>query len=177
MDITTIYNLFINDALNFYHSTTFMVIKYAIGIYVLVVFVDLVLMLAQRGIGGNVRQILYGMNLPPEITTKKAKMKARWDKIKKRLESGNEADYKVAIIEADSVIDDLIRRIGYKGENMMERINNIPIGQLDKVDEIKEAHEIRNRVIHEEKFRVNRKTAEEVFTKYEHFLRHFEVLD
>lgn len=177
MDITTIYNLFINDALNFYHSTTFLVIKYAIGIYITVVFIDLVLMLIQRGVGGNVRQILYGMNLPPEITTKKAKMKARWDKIKKRLESGNEADYKVAIIKADSAIDDLIKRMGYKGENMLERINNIPVGQLDKMDEIKEAHEVRNRIIHEEKFRVSRKIAEEAFVKYEHFLRHFEVLD
>jgi hypothetical protein len=177
MNIPTIYPILIQEILNFYHSATFLVIKYIIGIYVLVVFVDLVLMLVQRGIGGNVRQILYGMNLPPEITTKKIKMKARWNKIRKKLESGNEADYKVAIIEADSAINDLIRRMGYKGENMLERIKDIPAGQLDKLDEIKEAHEIRNRIIHEEKFKVNRKDAEEVLGKYEHFLRHFEVLD
>lgn len=177
MSVTAIYNIAIQDILNFYHSTTFLVLKYIIGIYVLVVFVDLVLMLVQRGIGGNMRQILYGMDLPPEITTKKGKMKARWDKIKKRLDSGNEAEYKVAVIEADSAIDDLIRRMGYKGENMLERINNIPVGQLDKTDEIKEAHEVRNRIVHEEKFRLSRKTAEETFAKYEHFLRHFEVLD
>lgn len=177
MGTATIYNLFINDALNFYHSTTFLVIKYVIGIYVLVVFADIVLMLIQRGIGGNMRQILYGMNLPPEITTKKIKMKARWDKIRKKLASGNEAEYKVAIIEADNAIDDLIRRMGYKGENMLERLQDIPAGQLDKLDEIKDAHEIRNRIIHEEKFKVSRKDANEVLAKYEHFLRHFEVLD
>lgn len=171
------YNLFIGEILNFYHSATFLVIKYLIGIYILVVFVDIILLLFQRGTPGNVRQILYGMNLPPEITTKKAKLKARWDKIRKRLEGGNEADYKVAIIEADGVIGDLIRRIGYKGENMAERIKNIPSGQLDRIEEIKEAHEIRNRVIHEEKFKVSRKTAEEVLAKYEHLLRQFEVLD
>lgn len=177
MDITAIYNLFIKDILSFYHSTVFLVIKYLIGIYILVVFVDIILLLFQRGVAGNVRQILYGMNLPPEITTKKAKLKERWDKIRKRLESGNEADYKVAIIEADSVIDDLIRRMGYKGENMTERIENIPSGQLDRIEEIKEAHEIRNRIIHEEEFKVSRKAAEEVLAKYEHLLKHFEVLD
>lgn len=177
MDITTIYNLFTKDILNFYHSTTFLVIKCIIGIYILVVFVDMILLLFQRGVAGNVRQILYGMNLPPEITTKKIKMKARWDKIRKKLESKNEADYKVAIIEADSAIDDLIRRMGYKGENMLERIKDIPAGQLDRIEEIREAHEIRNRIIHEEKFKVSRKDADEVLAKYEHFLRHFEVLD
>lgn len=177
MDISTIYSLFIKEILSFYDSTAFLAIKYIIGIYVLVVLADIILLLFQRGLGGNVRQILYGMDLPPEITTKKTKMKARWDKIRKRLESGNEADYKVAIIEADGAIDDLIRRMGYKGENMMERIENIPGGQLDRMDEIKEAHNVRNRIIHEEKFNVSRETAEEVFAKYEHFLRHFEVLD
>lgn len=177
MDIATIYNLSIKEILIFYHSAAFLAIKYLIGIYALVVFADIILMLIQRGIGGNMRQILYGMDLPPEITTKKIKMKARWDKIKRRLESGNEAEYKVAIIEADSAIDDLIRRMGYKGENMMERIKNIPSGQLDRLEEIKEAHEIRNRIIHEEKFKVSRKAAEEALAKYEHFLRHFEVLD
>lgn len=177
MDITIIYNLFIKEILIFYHSAAFLVIKYLIGVYVLVVFTDIILLLFQRGLSGNVRQILYGMDLPPEITTKKIKMKARWDKIRKRLESGNEADYKVAIIEADGAIDDLIRRMGYKGENMIERVENIPAGQLDKIDEIKEAHKVRNRIIHEEKFTVSRETAEEVFAKYEHFLRHFEVLD
>ncbi len=177
MNIVTIYYIAIQEILSFYHSTTFLVIKYIIGIYVLVVFIDIVLMLIQRGVGRNVRQILYGMDLPPEITTKKTKMKARWDKIRKRLEGGNEADYKVAIIEADGVIDDLIRRMGYKGENMMERIKNIPSGQLDKIEEIREAHEVMNRIVHEEKFRVSRETAEAVLVKYEHFLRHFEVLD
>lgn len=177
MDVTAIYNLFIKEILSFYNSTAFLAIKYLIGIYILVVFADIILLLFQRGVGGNVRQILYGMDLPPEITTKKIKMKARWDKIRKKLESGNEADYKVAIIEADGAIGDLIRRMGYKGENMMERISNIPIGQLDRIDEIKEAHKVRNRIIHEEKFAVNRETAEEVFAKYEHFLRQFEVLD
>lgn len=177
MDISIVYSIFIREILSFYHSTAFLAIKYLIGVYVLVVFVDIILLLFQRGVAGNVRQILYGMNLPPEITTKKAKLKARWDKIRKRLESGNEADYKVAIIEADSVIDDLIRRIGYKGENMIERIKDIPGGQLDRIEEIKEAHEIRNRIIHEEKFEVSRKTAEEALAKYEHLLRHFEVLD
>jgi hypothetical protein len=177
MNIVTTYHIAINEILRFYHSTTFLVFKYIIGIYILILVADIILLLFQRGSSGDWRTILYGMNLPPELTSKKAKLRVKWSKIRKRLESGSEADYKVAIIEADGLIDDLIKRIGYKGENMMERVKNIPVGQLDRIDEIKEAHEVRNRIIHEEKFKVTRKDAEETLAKYEHFLRHFEVLD
>jgi hypothetical protein len=177
MNIASIYHIAIKETLIFYNSTTFLVFKYLMGIYLLILLADLIMLLIQRGSAGDWRTILYGMNLPPELTSKKAKLKLKWDKIRKRLENANEADYKVAIIEADAVIDDLIKRIGYKGENMMERVKNIPAGQLDKIDEIEEAHEVRNRIIHEEKFKVTRKDADEVLKKYEHFLRHFEVLD
>jgi hypothetical protein len=93
------------------------------------------------------------------------------------LESENESEYKVAIIEADTIIDDLITRMGYKGSNMSERLANIPEGQLAELGEMKEAHEIRNRIIHEENFKVDRDFAKGVLKKYEHLLHHFEVLD
>lgn len=177
MDISTIYAILLKDIQNFYHSGAFTVIKFILAIYVLVLLVDLVLLLVQRGVAGNLRQIMYGMNMPKELVSKKNKLRLQWDKIKKRLESPNESEYKVAIIEADNVIDDIIRRMGYKGDNLSERIQNVPAGQLEHLDEIRAAHEIRNRVIHEEDFAVSREQARDVIGNYEHFLRHFEVLD
>lgn len=177
MDIQTIYTLLIKDVINFYHSTAFTVIKFIIAIYVMIVLVDIILLLVQRGIMGNVRQLVTGMDIPRGLTNKKSKTKAQWDKIKKRLESGNESEYKIAIIEADKIIDDFIKHLKYAGENMGDRIGNIPKGQIDNMDEIKEAHEIRNKIIHEEAFSINYEDAKEVLGKYEHFLRHFEVLD
>jgi len=173
----TIYLLFFQDLKNFYHSSAFVFIKFILAIYVLVLAVDIILLLIQRGVAGNIRQLVAGINMPSELTTRKSKLKIRWNKILRRLTSANESEYKVAVIEADNIIDDLIKRLGYKGENLGERLANIPAGQLDNLDEIKEAHEIRNRIIHEEDFSVSREKAREVIVKYEHFLRHFEVLD
>ncbi|MFA6974140.1 MAG: hypothetical protein WC238_05410 [Parcubacteria group bacterium] len=177
MDFITIYLTLQKELVNFYHSSGFLVVKFLVGIYVLIVFIDLVLLVVQRGVGANIRQMRYGMNIPSELVSKKSKMKARWDKVKKRLEVGSEAECKVAIIEADDIIDDLIARMGYKGNNMAERLANIPDGQLNELGEIKEAHEIRNRVIHEEDLVVDKEFAQDVLRKYEHLLRHFEVLD
>ena len=126
--------------------------------------------------GGNIRETIVGMNIPRELTTKKNKMRARWDEVVMRLRSANESEYKVAIIEADNIIDDLVRNMGYPGDNMGERMNNIPEGQLESLDELKKAHEIRNRIIHEENFQVSRGYAKEILKKYETFLEEFEVL-
>jgi len=82
----------------------------------------------------------------------------------------------VAVIEADAVIDDLIRRMGYKGENMGERLAAINPGQIENIDELKEAHAVRNRIVHEENFRLVKDQAEEAMRCYENFLRYYEVL-
>jgi hypothetical protein len=165
-----------NDMSLFYHSGTFLFIKILIGIYVAIVFIDIVLLIIQRGPGANWRQMRYGVDIPSEFVTKKGQMQKLWDAIRKRLDSGNESEYKVAIIEADNIIDDLIKRMGYKGADMGERLAGIPEGQLAELAEIKEAHDIRNRIIHEEDFQVNKELAKEVLKKYEHLLHHFEVL-
>jgi hypothetical protein len=83
----------------------------------------------------------------------------------------------VAIIEADEIIDNLIKRMGYKGENMGERLSGINPGQIENIEDLKKAHETRNRIIHEEDFRLTKDQAEEVMKYYEDFLRYFEVLE
>ena len=89
----------------------------------------------------------------------------------------NESAWKVAIIEADNLIDDLIRRMGYKGENLSARLEGINPGQIENIDELRKAHEMRNRIIHEEGFKLDKKTAEETLGYYENFLRYFEVFE
>jgi len=161
----------------FYNSPAFLFLKMLIGIYVLIVLADIILLIIQRGPAANYRKMRYGEDMPSDLVSKRDKTKERWEKIKKRLESDNVSAYKVAIIEADAMIDELLKKMGYKGATMGERLANIPEGQVAELAEIKEAHEIRNRVIHEEDFKVDRELAHEVLKKYAHILHHFEVLD
>jgi hypothetical protein len=175
--IQVMYNSLVDSASVFFHSSIFRVFEFFAAIYVIILFVDIVLLVVQRGPGKNWRQMRYGVDIPSELVNRKDKMKEQWGKVKRRLESENESEYKVAIIEADAIIDDLIARMGYKGANLSERLANIPQGQLAELGEMKEAHEIRNRIIHEENFKVDREFAKGVLKKYEHLLNHFEALD
>jgi hypothetical protein len=165
------------EIVDFYNSGTFAVIKFILGIYTIVLIIDIVLLLFHRGLGIDIRENFLGVNIPKEFVKKKGKLKANWGKILERLESENVSEYKVAVIEADNLIDDLIKRMGYKGENMSERMMAIPAGHIDNLDKIKEAHEVRNRIIHEENFTLSKEEAKKILDNFAHLLHIFEVLD
>jgi len=173
----------VNSLLYFYNSPTFSVIKFIIGIYVAVVFVDIVLLLFQRGLAGDIRETRLGMNVPKEFLRKKPKEKLvlRWQKIRKDIESGEEPKIKAAVIEADSIIDDLIRRM-YAGAPIAkkptrEMLDEIPDGQIENLADIRSSHLVRNRIIHDETFQPTVEEAYLTLAPFEEFLRYHEVLD
>ncbi|MBU1177195.1 MAG: hypothetical protein V1901_01180, partial [Patescibacteria group bacterium] len=84
----------------------------------------------------------------------KKELDKKWQAIMDRLEKNNDGDYKMAIIEADNLFDDLLIRIGYQGEDMGERLKQITKAQLANIDELWQAHKIRNRIAHEQDFKL-----------------------
>lgn len=158
-------------------SVTFAVLKLLMEIYVIVMIVDIAFMLKQRGIGADLRDTWVGANIPEEFGNKKNRLRARWTKIQKRMKSGNESEYKVAIIEADQIVDGLIAKMNYKGENMTERLDNITPGQIENIENLRWAHDMRNRIIHDESYVLTEEEAEKIFDCYEDFLRFFMVLE
>ena len=101
----------------------------------------------------------------------------RWGAIKKRLENQEEKEFKVAIIEADEMIGDLVKRMGYQGENLGEVFQNVPEAQIESISKVKKAHEIKNRIVQDERFSVSLELARETLGYYEEFLNEFEVLN
>ena len=68
----------------------------------------------------------------------------KWKKTKMRLAKGWESEAKLAIIEADNLLNELLKRIGYQGENFNERLKQLDKNILANIDQVWEAHKIRN---------------------------------
>lgn len=156
-----------------YDSPIINFIKVFLMVYTLVLFVDFVLLLVFKGIRSDMRKNLTGTEMP-FIT--KGKMEKKWEGVMRRLQSGNVSQYKVAILEADSIVDEILGRIGHGGENMAERLEQMKTGQLDYQDELIAAHKVRNRIIHDESFLVDEDLAKKTVAIYERFLRYMEFL-
>ena len=171
----TLLNIVMNFLSNVYHSQAISLIKFLMGIYLIVIVVDIILLAIARGIGANVRYLFYGGDIPAELASKKKKTREKWNALRKILESGKESEWKIMIIQADEMIFQLIRKLGYKGNNMGEVLENVQPGHIDGIEKVKEAHEIRNRIVHEEGLKLELEEAREIMNKFETFLDYFGV--
>ena len=89
---------------------------------------------------------------PPQesvATVPTGALRDRWNGLLKNLDSTHEAQWKVAVIEADKLVDDALAKAGYPGETFGDRLSNIQPGTLLSLDGIWWAHKIRNRLAHE----------------------------
>lgn len=101
---------------------------------------------------------------------------SRFGEIRKHLATEHQAEWKIAILEADTLIDDILIRSGYKGENMGERLKNIEPSGFASLQDIWDAHKIRNSIAHEPSYPLSKSQAEEVINKYESALRELKYL-
>jgi len=165
--------IIVDVAMNLYTSPFMSFVKFFLIIYTLVLILDLILLLILRGIGGDIRTGLRGIDMP---IISKSKMQKNWKKIRQRVDSKNVSQFKVAILEADAIVDDILKKIGYAGNDMAERLEQIKPGQFDYLEELKNIHQIRNRIVHEEDFVVDKKLTEETLDMYEKVLRYLEFI-
>lgn len=101
----------------------------------------------------------------------------RWEKILEKLKNGDEANLKLAIIEADTLLDDIFKRMGLPGKNMDERLGQVTQAEIKNVDKIWEAHKIRDRIVGNSNIKVSFEEAERAVGDIEAALKELEYLN
>ena len=99
----------------------------------------------------------------------------QWTKITKRLETGKEAECKLAVIEADSLLNDIFKKMGYSGETIGEILKQLDSTTLPNIEQIWEAHKIRNNVVHDPDYRFTLDEAKKTLGIFEKALRDLEM--
>jgi hypothetical protein len=153
-------------------SFLFQAFKLFMLVYVVVLFVDIVLLFALRGFSSDLKATLYG-SARPFISRNKAI--TRWEGMLRRLESGNPSQYKVAVLEADALADEVLSGIGLGGDNMADRLDKITDSQIETKPLLTEAHLLRNRIISEPELLLSFETAQEALMKYKKFFDEVEL--
>ena len=99
----------------------------------------------------------------------------RWKEIEAHAASQNVSDWKLALIDADALIDEILRRAGYQGKTMGERLKQIEPSDLDHLADLWEAHKLRNRIAHEGE-RVERRDIDRAMEQYRLVLKELKFL-
>ncbi len=73
----------------------------------------------------------------------------RWDRILGEIDSDSEQNWRMAILEADIMLGELLDSLGYRGETMADKMRAVERADFNTIDLAWEAHRMRNRIAHE----------------------------
>ncbi len=92
----------------------------------------------------------------------------RWEHIQELLGSPHSNEWRLAIIEADSVLESLLIARDIPGNGIGERLKNMSPGDLGSIQAAWEAHLVRNRIAHEgTEFELSARDARRAIQLYE----------
>jgi hypothetical protein len=101
----------------------------------------------------------------------------RWKRIVSYVQSSTPSDWRLAILEADIVLEEILDVNGYRGETIGEKLKTVEPSDMDSLNDAWEAHKIRNAIAHEgEKFLLTEREARRVVGLYEKVFREFEFI-
>jgi hypothetical protein len=100
----------------------------------------------------------------------------KWKKIKERIASGIEAELKLAILEADSLLDQFLKRQGYKGETLEEKLELLTEDILSNINEVKEAIKVKRAIIEDPSYRLSFQEAKKTLSIYERALKDLQAI-
>jgi hypothetical protein len=124
-----------------------------------------------RSIKLNKTYIKDVLDIVPEPTAVPV-AETRWKIIKAKAISHNPSERKVALIEADSMLDEMVKKMGYSGETLAERLKNIETSDFLTINDAWEAHKFRNKIAHEA-HEVNMRDAQRIIQLYENIFKEF----
>jgi hypothetical protein len=99
--------------------------------------------------------------------TERAQKNARWERVETYMTSLNPSDWKIAILEADNILDQVVERMGYPGKTLGERMKHIEASDFPYLDDAWNAHKTRNAIAHKgTDYELSRSQAEQTINVY-----------
>ena len=105
------------------------------------------------------------------LTAQTAYFRDRWQVIMKKFSMGSSDSIRVAIIEADSLVDEALKQRNIQGDHFADRLEKLDAEEFRTLDRLWNAHRIRNDLAHTPGFVLTAHDAKSVLESYEAFLK------
>lgn len=160
-------------ALSAYNSHL-LILEIVFGFIALALFVGTVLIMLETGWLATrvdrVRHVILKVDMP------KRRVETAWKKTQEHFFAGDDNDLKIAIIQADNLLEESLRFAGVKGNNLGDRLKNLKQTDIPNLEQVWQAHKLRNQIAHEANFTLKRDLAERTLGIYEQALHNLGVL-
>lgn len=99
----------------------------------------------------------------------------KWVKIKEKSRTSG-AEARLAIIEADALLDEILKRMGFRAETLKEKLEVLTPDILEGLEQVKKAHIIRLNIVRDPNYHLDLASAHQVLDVYEKALKSLQVL-
>lgn len=99
-----------------------------------------------------------------------------WRQLVGRLNMNDDAQWKLAVIEADNLLDHILTILGYEGESLGEKLQKVNPDGMRTIDDVWKAHKTRNLLVHDSAFQLSYREAEKTVGIYEKALKELKIL-
>lgn len=101
----------------------------------------------------------------------------RWLRVVELINSEESPNWKLAILEADIMLQDMLDTMGYQGQSIGEQLQQVEKSDFRTLDSAWEAHKIRNSIAHEgEEFLITQREAQRVIRLFEEVFLEFQYI-
>lgn len=110
------------------------------------------------------------------LTLRTAMLRERWESIVKKFSLGTPESARLAVIEADALVDTALKAMEIPGEHLADRLSSLDSEELKSIDNLWKAHRMRNDLVHTPGFIISSAGAKMALDHYEAFLKEIEIL-
>jgi hypothetical protein len=101
----------------------------------------------------------------------------KWKLVQEHITSDDANKWKLAILEADIILSELLESLHLPGEGVGEKLKSVEEGDFDHIEEAWEAHKIRNAIAHQgSDFLLTQREAKRVVRLYQSVFEEFEII-
>ncbi|MBU4480301.1 hypothetical protein KKG48_02570 [Patescibacteria group bacterium] len=119
----------------------------------------------------------YGFIETPDLFEDTSVKNERWLRVLEHLETESPTEWRSAILEADIILDEMTKKMGYHGDNLGERLNSVEKSDFLTLNQAWEAHKVRNMIAHEGSgYILNKREAKRVIDLYRQVFEEFEFI-
>jgi hypothetical protein len=101
----------------------------------------------------------------------------RWQRVIDHINSDNASDWRLAILECDIVLDELLDKQGFIGNTIGDKLKNADPAEFKTLNNAWEAHKIRNAIAHAgQDFTLTQREARRIVGLYETVFKEFDFV-
>lgn len=98
----------------------------------------------------------------------------KWQQVQAHINSPNPGDWRLAIMEADIMLGDILEKMGYQGDTIGDKLKGIEKSDFLTLDLAWEAHRVRNQIAHEgSEFQLTEREARRVIDLFKQVFEEF----